>query len=157
VASRSLRSQHNSVAQSSPSSLPWLGPDLSSQETLQMTGFVLRAVIAAFGLWLASTWVEGITLRDPMTLLISAFLLGIVNAFVRPIAVVLTFPITMITLGLFLLVVNAGMLLLVAKIIPGFDIAGFWPAFWAAVIISITGWIGSWLIGSKGFDRLKGR
>ena len=122
-----------------------------------MTGFVLRAVIAAFGLWLASTWVEGLTLRDPMTLLISALLLGIVNAFVRPIAVVLTFPITMITLGLFLLVVNAGMLLLVAKIIPGFDIAGFWPAFWAAVIISITGWIGSWLIGSKGFDRLTGR
>ncbi len=122
-----------------------------------MTGFVLRAAIAAFGLWLASTWVEGITLRDPMTLLISAFLLGIVNAFVRPIAVVLTFPITMVTLGLFLLVVNAGMLLLVAKIIPGFDIAGFWPAFWAAVIISITGWIGSWLIGPKGFDRLTGR
>jgi uncharacterized membrane protein YvlD (DUF360 family) len=49
------------------------------------------------------------------------------------------------------------MLLLVAKIIPGFDIAGFWPAFWAAVIISITGWIGSWLIGSKGLDRLTGR
>ena len=48
-------------------------------------------------------------------------------------------------------------MLLVAKIIPGFDIAGFWPAFWAAVIISITGWIGSWLIGSKGFDRLTGR
>jgi putative membrane protein len=63
----------------------------------------------------------------------------------------------MITLGLFLLVVNAGMLLLVAKIIPDFEIAGFWPAFWGAVIVSITGWIGSWLIGPKGLDRLTGR
>jgi len=122
-----------------------------------MTGFVLRAVIAAFGLWLASTWVDGISIRDAGTLLLSALLLGVVNAFVRPIAVVLTFPITLVTLGLFLLVVNAGMLLLVAKVVPGFEIAGFWSALWGAVIISITGWIGSWLIGSNGFDRLKSR
>lgn len=58
------------------------------------------------------------------------------------------------TLGLFLLVVNAAMLLLVAKIIPGFEIDGFWPAFWGAVIVSITGWVGSWLIGPKGLERL---
>lgn len=122
-----------------------------------MTGFVLRAVIAAFGLWLASTWVDGISIRDAGTLLLAALLLGVVNAVVRPIAVVLTFPITLVTLGLFLLVVNAGMLLLVAKVVPGFEIAGFWPALWGAVIISITGWIGSWLIGSNGFDRLKSR
>ncbi|MFN7270800.1 MAG: phage holin family protein [Gammaproteobacteria bacterium] len=119
-----------------------------------MTGFVLRAVIAAFGLWLASTWVDGIDIKDPTTLLLAAALLGVVNAFVRPIAVVLTFPIMLVTLGLFLLVVNAAMLLLVAKIIPGFDIAGFGPAFWGAVIVSITGWIGSWLIGPKGLERL---
>jgi putative membrane protein len=78
-------------------------------------------------------------------------LLGIINAIVRPIAIVLTLPITILSLGFFLLVVNAGMVALVAGILPGFHIpGGFWSAFGTALIVSITGWIGSWLIGSRG-------
>jgi putative membrane protein len=73
----------------------------------------------------------------------------VVNAIVRPVVVVLTFPITLVTLGLFLLVVNAAMLGLVALFLPGFVIGDFWAALFAAVIVSITGWIGSWLIGSR--------
>ncbi len=66
-----------------------------------------------------------------------------VNAIVRPIVVLLTLPAMLLTLGLFLLVVNAAMLGLVAAFLPGFAIAGFWPAFWAAIIISLVSWLGS--------------
>ena len=122
-----------------------------------MTGFLLRAVIAAFGLWIATRWVEGFRIDDSATLLFAALLLGIVNGFVRPIAIVLTFPITIVTLGLFLLVINAAMLGLVAWFLPGFHITSFWPALWGALIVGLTGWIGSWFIGSKGLERIAKR
>ena len=82
-------------------------------------------------------------------------LLGVVNAIVRPIAVVLTFPITIFTLGLFLLVVNAGMVGLVAWMLPGFHIDGFWTALLGALVVGLTGWIGSWFIGGKGMERMR--
>ena len=122
-----------------------------------MTGFLLRAVIAAFGLWLATRWVDGFAIDEPATLLIAAVVLGLVNAVVRPVIIVLTLPISVVTLGLFLLVVNAGMILLVAAIVPGFDISSFWDALWGALLVSLTGWIGSWFIGSRGLDLLRRR
>jgi putative membrane protein len=115
-----------------------------------MIGFIFRAVIAALGLWLATHWVSGISIDSPTTLVLAGVLLGIVNAIVRPVAIILTLPITLVTLGVFLLVVNAGMLGLVALVLPGFHIAGFGAAFLAALIVSITGWIGSLLFGSRG-------
>ena len=121
-----------------------------------MTGFILRAVIAAFGLWMATRWIDGVLIDTPTTLLLAAALLGIVNAIVRPIAIVLTFPITLVTLGLFLLVVNAGMVALVAWMLPGFHLAGFGSALLTALLVGVTGWIGSWLIGSKGFEKYSG-
>jgi putative membrane protein len=114
-----------------------------------MIGFIFRAVIAALGLWVATRWVTGIYIDTPMTLVLAGLLLGVVNAVVRPIAVILTFPFTVLTIGLFLLVVNAMMLGLVAALLPGFHINGFWAAFFAALIVSITGWIGSLLIGPR--------
>jgi putative membrane protein len=114
-----------------------------------MIGFVFRAVIAALGLWLATRLVSGIYIDTPATLVLAGLLLGIVNAVVRPIAVILTFPFTVLTIGLFLLVVNAAMLGLVALLLPGFNVSGFWPALLAALIVSLTGWIGSMLIGSR--------
>jgi putative membrane protein len=116
-----------------------------------MTGFVLRALISAVGLWIATYWVSGIRIDDATTLVLAGALLGIVNAIVRPIAILLTLPITILSLGFFLLVVNAGMVALVAAILPGFHIpGGFWSAFGTALIVWITGWIGSWLIGPRG-------
>ena len=115
-----------------------------------MTGFILRALIAALGLWLATEWVNGVSIDSPGTLVIAGLLLGVVNAIVRPLAVILTFPITLVTLGLFLLVVNAAMVALVAWFLPGFHLAGFWPALWTALIVGLTGWVGSWFIGPKG-------
>jgi putative membrane protein len=115
-----------------------------------MLGFILRVVIVALGLWLATAWVNGVSIDTPMTLLLAGLLLGIVNAIVRPIAIVLTFPITLVTLGLFLLVINAGMVSLVAWILPGMRIAGFGAAFWTAILVSLVSMIGSWFIGPKG-------
>lgn len=114
-----------------------------------MIGFIFRAVIAALGLWLATSWVSGIYINSAGTLVLAGLLLGLVNAVVRPIAVILTFPFTILTLGLFLLVINGAMLGIVAALLPGFRIDGFWAAVLAALIVSITGWIGSALFGSQ--------
>jgi putative membrane protein len=116
-----------------------------------MTGFILRACITALGLWLATRWVSGIRIDDASTIVIAGVLLGVVNAIVRPIAIVLTLPLTILTLGLFLLIVNTAMVGLVAAMLPGFHIfGGFWSAFATAVIVGVTGWLGSSLIGSRG-------
>src|SRR5262245_16986810 len=115
-----------------------------------MTGFILRALIAALGLWLATEWVNGVQIDTPTTLIIAGLLLGVVNAIVRPLAVILTLPFTLVTLGLFLLVVNAAMVALVAWLLPGFALAGFAAAFWSALIVSLVSWVASWFIGGKG-------
>jgi putative membrane protein len=117
---------------------------------ISMAGFLLRIVIVAIGLWLASELISGIDFRDGATLAVASLLLGIVNAFVRPIAVLLTLPLSIITLGFFLLVINAGMLGLVAWLLDGFSIAGFWSALFGSIIVSITGWLASWFIGPRG-------
>jgi putative membrane protein len=108
-----------------------------------MTRFILRAAIAAAGLWLATEWVDGIHIDAPMTLVFAALLLGVVNAFIRPLTILLTLPFLLVTLGLFLLVVNAAMLGLVAALLPGMQIGGFWDAVWGALIVSVVSWIGS--------------
>jgi putative membrane protein len=113
-------------------------------------GFLLRAAIVAVGLWLATLWVRGVYIDGPTTLLLAGLLLGVVNSIIRPIAIVLTLPMTIVTLGLFLLVINAGMVALVAWMVPGMHVAGFGSAFWAAVIVSLTSMVGSWFIGPKG-------
>lgn len=115
-----------------------------------MTAFVLRAVMSALGLWVATRWVPGIRIEDAGTLVLAGLLLGVVNAVVRPVVILLTLPLTVLSLGIFLLVVNAGMLALVAWMLPGFHVAGFAAAFETALIVWIVGWLASWLIGPKG-------
>ena len=115
-----------------------------------MNGFVLRFAIAALGLWVASQFVPGVDINGGWTLVIAALLLGIVNALVRPIVLVLTFPFTLITLGLFILVVNAAMFALVAAMLDGFRLSGFGAALFGALVVSITSWIASSFIGPRG-------
>lgn len=116
-----------------------------------MTAFVLRAVVSAIGFWVATRWVSGIRIDDAGTLVLAGLLLGLVNAVVRPILVILTLPITIVSLGFFLLIVNTAMVALVAWMLPGFHIyGGFWSAFGTALVVWITGWLGSWLIGPRG-------
>ena len=113
-------------------------------------GFFLRLAISAAGLWLAARIVPGVEISATGTLLFAALLLGFVNAVVRPVAILLTLPITVVTLGLFLWVVNAAMLGIVAWLLSGFQIAGLGSALLASAIISITSWIASWYIGPRG-------
>ena len=115
-----------------------------------MPGFLVRILIVALGLWLASEWVPGIEVRGVWTLLGAALLLGLVNAIMRPLLILLTLPITVLTLGLFLLVINAGTLALVAWAFDDFFIAGFWPAVLGAIVVGTTGWLASWFIGPRG-------
>lgn len=115
-----------------------------------MAGFILRGLFGALGLWAATELFDKITIDTPMTLIIAGLLLGVVNAIVRPILVVLSLPALLLTLGLFLLVVNAAMLGLVALMLPGFKIAGFWTAVGGAIVVSLVSWIGSWFIGPRG-------
>ena len=120
-----------------------------------MLGFLIRAVIVALGLWVATTWVSGISIDSPQTLLLAGVLLGLVNAVIRPIAILLTLPMTLLTLGFFLLVINAGMVALVAWMLPGMTVSGFGAAFWSALLVSIVSMIGSWFIGGKGMERMR--
>jgi putative membrane protein len=115
-----------------------------------MVGFLIRAALVALGLWLATAWVNGFSIDTPATLILAGILLGIVNSIVRPIAILLTLPMTILTLGLFLLVINAGMVALVAWILPGMHVAGFWAAFWTSVVVSLVSFVGSWFVGGKG-------
>lgn len=115
-----------------------------------MPGFFVRWLIVALGLWIAEQMLSGIEIADVPTLLLAAALLGFVNAFVRPLIVILTFPITLVTLGLFLFVINALMLALVAALLPNVHVAGFWDALLGSIIISATGWFASSLIGPSG-------
>jgi putative membrane protein len=115
-----------------------------------MRGFIVRMLITAAGLALAAWAVPGITVSSPIALLVAALLLGIVNAIVRPIVIVLTLPLTIVTLGLFLLVVNAAMFGLTAWLLPGFEVGGFFAALFGWLIVSIVGWIASATIGPDG-------
>ena len=115
-----------------------------------MNGFLVRLLITAFGLWLASELVPGVSISGAWTLVFAALWLGIVNAVIRPIALVLTFPFTLITLGLFILVVNAGMFALVAALLDGFRLSGFWAALLGALVVSVTSWLASAFIGPRG-------
>ncbi len=115
-----------------------------------MQGFVIRMLITMLGLVFASGILPGVTISGTGSLLLAAILLGLVNAFVRPVAFLLTLPITILSLGLFLLVLNAAMFGLVALMLENFVVAGFWSAIFGAVIVSITSTVGSWYIGPDG-------
>jgi putative membrane protein len=110
----------------------------------------MRAAITALGLWVASEIFTGLQFDSPAKLVVAAIVLGIVNAFVRPLAFILTLPLTVLSLGFFLLVLNAAMVGLVAWIVPGFEISGFWTAVGAALIVSLVSWAASSAIGSNG-------
>lgn len=115
-----------------------------------MDNFLFRALVASAGLWLAEAWLDGISFDSATWLLASAIVLGVINGFIRPLLMILTLPFTILTLGLFVLVLNGAMLALAAWLLPGFHVAGFWPAVWGALIVSVVSGIGSWIFGPKG-------
>ena len=115
-----------------------------------MQGILLRTIIAMLGLFLASRIIPGVSIVGTGTFILAALLLGLVNALVRPIAFVMTLPLTIVTLGLFLLVLNAAMFGLVAALLDEFTVSGFWAAVFGAIVVSISSTIASWFIGPSG-------
>ena len=103
-----------------------------------MIGFLIRLAIVAFGLWLADQLLAGIEIDGTGTLVVAALLYGVVNAVVRPLAILLTLPMTVLTLGLFLFVVNAAMFGLVAALLDGFHVAGFGAALLGSIVVGLT-------------------
>ena len=121
-----------------------------------MRGFFFRLIITALGLWAAATIVPGVQITGVGNLVAAALLLGIVNAVIRPILLVLTLPLTVVTLGLFIFVVNGLSLALVAWLMPGFTLSGFGAAILGSIVVGVTGWFGSMFVGSAGrFERIK--
>ncbi|MFT4563260.1 MAG: putative membrane protein [Gammaproteobacteria bacterium] len=114
-----------------------------------MTGFWVRFLVTACSLLVAALLLEGIRFGGLLSLPFAALVLGGVNAVIRPVMLVLTLPITVVTLGLFLLILNAAMLGLAALMVPGFVIDGFWTALLGAVIVSLTSMLAHWFIGPK--------
>lgn len=115
-----------------------------------MRGFLLRSLITMLGLYLASELLGGVSVSGAGTFIIAALLLGFVNAIVRPVLFFLTLPLTILTLGLFIFVLNGVMFAIVAGLLPGFAVAGFGSAMLGAVIVSLTSIVASWFIGPDG-------
>lgn len=104
-------------------------------------GLVIRVLVNAAAIVLAAHVVPGLAVRSLTTALVAGLVLGLVNAIVRPVLVVLTFPITLVTLGLFLLVLNGFCLWLASTLVPGFEVHGFWAAVLGALILSAVSWV----------------
>lgn len=104
-------------------------------------GFLLRWLVDAGALYLTARLVPGIQIDGVWILLLAALVIGLVNAVVKPVLVVLTFPITLVTLGLFYLVLNAILFWLAAALTPGFALSGFGAAFLGAVVLSVVGMV----------------
>ena len=120
--------------------------------------FLIHWGTLVVALWLASRLFTGIRFESRGALLGEALLLGFVNAFVKPLVILLTLPFTLITLGLFLLVINALMIKLVAALVGGFKLSGFWTAFFASIFISLFSFVASYFLsgGSVAFQPISG-
>jgi putative membrane protein len=111
--------------------------------------FLLRLLLNGAAVFLAAQLIPGIGVAGPGAAIVAGIVLGLVNAIVRPVLILLTLPVTLVTLGLFIFVVNAICLALAAWFVPGFTISGFIPAFLGALVITIISWLLSALLTDK--------
>lgn len=115
-----------------------------------LTPFLLHWAITAFAMWVASHVFKGMRFDGTGALVVSALLLGLANAVVRPLLVALTLPLTLLTFGVFLLVINALVLMLVAKLVSGFRLDGFGTAFWASIFMALLSLVlGAFVLGGS--------
>ncbi len=115
-----------------------------------MQGIIIRTLISMLGLFLASRLIPGVWIEGMGNFILAALLLGLVNAFVRPLMFFFTLPLSIVTMGLFIFVINAAMFGLVAAMLDNFQVSGFWSALFGAIIVSITSTVASWYIGPDG-------
>ncbi|MBD3311296.1 MAG: phage holin family protein [Candidatus Magasanikbacteria bacterium] len=102
---------------------------------------LLRWLVNTLALLGLAYYLPGIEVGGFYAALITALVLGLINALVRPLIILLTLPINVLTLGLFTLVINALLFWFVSTVVKGFEVAGFWPAFWGALIMSVVSWV----------------
>lgn len=110
---------------------------------------LVRWLISAVAVMLVAYLVPGITVTGFVSALLVALVLGFANAVVRPILVFLTLPITILTLGFFILVINAFLFMVTSSLVPGFHVDGFWPAFIGSIVMAIIGWVANMIFGGK--------
>ena len=115
-----------------------------------MPGILFRWVISALGLLLISWLFEGIQVDSLGRAFVAAIFLGIFNALIRPVLLIMTLPITLVTLGLFTLVINGLMLWLTAWLLDGFAVHGFWSAVGGALVLSLISWAANGLVNDRG-------
>lgn len=113
-------------------------------------GFLLRVLVNAAAIYAVAMIVPGIEVSGVWAALGAGLVLGLVNAIVRPVLLVLTLPITLLTLGLFLLVLNGLCLWLTSVVVKGFVVAGFWPAVLGALLVSVVSWILNAFVSDRG-------
>lgn len=115
-----------------------------------MQGIFIRWLTLTLAVILTAYVVEGITISGFFSALFAAAALAVLNAFFRPVVLLLTLPVNVLTLGLFTFVINAVMLKMASGIIPGFDVVGFWPAVWGSLLISAVSWLLNTFITDRG-------
>ena len=113
-------------------------------------GIAIRWILSTLAILLAARLLDGIRVESFAAAFFAAAALGVLNALLRPLVLVLTLPVTVLTFGLFIFVVNALMLKLASGLIPGFDVIGFWPALGGSLIVSLVGWLLNWLLTALG-------
>ncbi|MDD5197177.1 MAG: phage holin family protein [Candidatus Omnitrophica bacterium] len=111
-----------------------------------MEYFLVRWLINALAIFIVAHIVKGIEVSSTPVVLVIALALGIINAFLRPLVILVTLPLNILTLGLFTLFINGALFFLISKIVKGFVITGFWPAFWGYILFSIISFLLSSLI-----------
>ncbi|MCW2279041.1 phage holin family protein [Heliophilum fasciatum] len=114
-----------------------------------MHSLVLRWLLNTLALVVTAWLIPGIAIQGFMAALFAAFVLGVVNAVIRPIIVIFTLPVNLLTLGLFTLVINALMLMLVSSLVRGFDVSGFGAAFFGSIFLAISSTMLSWFVRDR--------
>jgi putative membrane protein len=113
-------------------------------------GFLIHVLVTAFALWAATRMVSGIVVPESgLNLIFAAIVFGLVNALLKPILVLLSLPVTLLTFGLFLLVINALMLMVTAYFVPGMEVQSFAAAFWGALAVAVVSWLVGLVFGLK--------
>lgn len=113
-------------------------------------GFLLRVLANSVALYLASLLIPGIELTGLGPALLAGLVLGLVNAVIRPVLLFLTLPLTLLTLGLFILVLNGLLLQLVAWLVGGFTVSGFWPSIFGAIVVGVVSWLLTAFLSDRG-------
>ena len=111
-------------------------------------GYIVTLLVTAFACWVSERLISGISFSSTFTLIIAAAVFGLVNMLIRPAAIILSLPLTILTLGLFILVVNAAMFALTSAVIPGMTVASFGAALMGAIIVSLVSWAAGRLVAA---------